>query len=386
MATEGGSDMRVVERHSSVAGAYCGRLLGMLGADVVKLEPPGGDAMRAAQPLVASQGGARVSALFEYLNCFKRGVELDPGEAVETGDAILASADIVVDYVDGDPDRALDDYRRLSAANGGLIYVAISGFGLTGPYRGYKSNDFIDFASGGYTYITGEPHREPVQGGGPWAGYLVGTTAAAVALAALRNRRRTGQGQLVDVGAMEAIASCHQWTLVLYTHQGVVKRRAGNMHAESFNPLGLVPCRDGWACIGVASAPQWESFCLAIDQPELLIDDRFQSGGDRFDHAEELKEIIEPIFMSMSAEELVKRCHDYHCPAGPVLGVLDVLDEPQLASRDYWASSEKVGGGAKMPERPFHLPGADAPFREAPRLGQHTAEVVAELGDQEGRP
>ena len=169
--------MKVVERNSSVAGAYCGRLLGMLGAEVIMLEPPGGDPMRRAHPLVGTWDGQEVSARFEYLNCFKRSACLDPsGE-----ERMMGSADVVVDYVDGDVDRAMADYRRLSAVNPGLVYVAISGFGLTGPYRRYRTNDFIDFASGGYTYITGDPHREPVQGGGPWSGYLVGTTAAVAA-------------------------------------------------------------------------------------------------------------------------------------------------------------------------------------------------------------
>ena len=367
--------MKVVERNSSVAGAYCGRLLGMLGAEVIMLEPPGGDPMRRAHPLVDTWDGQEVSARFEYLNCFKRSACLDPSGEERT----MGSADVVVDYVDGDVDRATADYRRLSAGNPGLVYVAISGFGLTGPYRRYRTNDFLDFASGGYTYITGDPHREPVQGGGPWSGYLVGTTAAVAALTALRRRSQTGRGQLVDVGAMEAMAASHQWTVTLYTHQGVIKRRAGNMHAESFNPLGPVPCQDGWVSMGVASAAQWENFCLAIDRPELLIDDRFQTGGDRFDHADELRELMEPALMSMSATELVERCHEHHVPAGPVLAVPEVLDEPQLLYRHYWHASSRIGGGARMPERPFRLSAADAPFREAPRLGEHTAEVEAGL-------
>lgn len=373
--------MRVVERNSSVAGAYCGRLLGMLGADVVKLEPPGGDAMRAAYPVIEAHDGTRVSALFEYLNCFKRSVETLGGGA---GDELMAAADVVVDYVDGEPDRALADYRRLSAVNDGLVYVAISGFGLTGPYRRYRSNEFIDFASGGYTFITGEAHREPIQGGGPWAGYLVGTTAAAATLAALRHRRQTGRGQLVDVAAMEAMAAGHQWTVVLYTHQGVIKRRAGNMHAESFNPMGPIPCRDGWVSVGVATVPQWEGFCLAIDLPELLIDDRFQTGGDRFDRADELQELMEPALMSMSAAELVARCHEHHVPAGAVLDVAEALEDPQLRFRNYWATSERIGRGARQPERPFRLGDADAPFREAPGLGEHTAQILSERAARSG--
>src|ERR1700722_9011012 len=130
-----GFGLRVVEVGSSVAGAYCGRLLGMLGADVVKIEPVGGDPMRAAHPLVPAAGGGTVSALFEYLNCFKRSVGAGVDAPPARLRALQASADIVVSSVDGDPDAAGEAYTRLAAANPELIYVAISSFGLTGPYR-----------------------------------------------------------------------------------------------------------------------------------------------------------------------------------------------------------------------------------------------------------
>jgi crotonobetainyl-CoA:carnitine CoA-transferase CaiB-like acyl-CoA transferase len=225
-----------------------------------------------------------------------------------------------------------------------------------------------------------------VQGGGPWAGHLVGTTAAIAVLAGVRRTRQTGLGQLVDVGAMEAMAAAHQWTIVLYTHQGVIKRRAGNMHAESFNPLGPVPCKDGWVCIGVASLPQWEGFCLAIDKPELLIDERFQSGGERFDRADELAEILDPVLMSLTADELVARCGEHHVPASPVIKVTQALEQEQLAVRGFWAPSARIGGRARMPERPFRVPGVDAPFREAPAYGEHTTEVLAGLAARPDGP
>jgi formyl-CoA transferase len=369
-------DIRVVERASSVAGAYCGRLLGMLGADVIKLEPPGGDPMRATHPRVTAADGSEQSAQFEYLNCFKRSVALEGPVPGAEPPGLLESADVVVDHIDGDPERAVEEYQALSARNPRLVHVVISSFGLTGPYRGYRGNDFIDFASGGLTFVTGDTDRVPLQGGGPWAGHVVGVTAAIAALAGVRRTRQTGQGQLVDVGAMEALAAGHQWSIVLYTHQGVIKRRAGNLHAESFNPLGPVPCRDGWVCLGVATLPQWEGLCLALDLPELLVDERFQTGGDRFDHADALAAVLDPVLMSLTADEVVARCEEQRVPAGPVLRVTQVLDEEQLAVRGFWASSSRIGGGARMPERPFRVPGADAPFREAPAFGEHTRIVL----------
>ncbi len=360
-----GLQLRVIERGSSVAAAYCGRLLGMLGADVVKLEPPEGDPMRRAAPLLPTADGSEASALFEYLHAFKRSVVVEPADHA----SLIADADVLIDHVDGEPDRALEEHERLAAADPRLVHVAISSFGLTGPHRSYRGNEFVDFAAGGYTFITGDTDREPVQAGAPVAGYVVGLNAAIAALAAVRGRGASGRGQLVDVGAMESMAAVHQWSIVLFSHQGVVKRRAGNRHAESYFPMGPMPCADGWVCLGVSTPGQWEGFCLAIDRPELLADERFLTNGLRFDHAAELNELIEPTLMSMSAADLVECCAEHHVPASPVIDVVQVLGEEQLAARDYWAASGRFGGAAKMPERPFHVPWMEASFREAPELG-----------------
>jgi crotonobetainyl-CoA:carnitine CoA-transferase CaiB-like acyl-CoA transferase len=376
-------DLKVIERGSSVASAYCGRLLGMLGADVVKVEPPGGDRMRDSHPRATDVDGVERSTLFEYLNCFKRSVVVDaaaPAGAEEIAN-LMAGADVVIDHVDGDVERALADAEAARARNPRLVYLALSGFGLTGPYKSYKSNEFIDFATGGYTGITGSPDREPLQGGGPWGGYAHGLTGAIGVLAAVRTAQTTGQGQLVDVGAMEAIATLHQWSMTLYTHQGVVKRRAGNMHAESYNPMGPVECGDGWVSVGVASAQQWEGFTLAIDRPELLADDRFQTGGDRVDHAEALAEIIGPALMALTASELTSQLQEFHVPASPVLTVAEVLEEAQLHAREFWVRSDRFGDTARMPERAFRVPGLDAPFTPAPEAGADTATVLAEAAD-----
>jgi crotonobetainyl-CoA:carnitine CoA-transferase CaiB-like acyl-CoA transferase len=370
-----GLQLRVIERGSSVAGAYCGRLLGMLGADVIKLEADAGDPMRRAGSLLDSPEQGMVSAMFEYLNAFKRSVVHGSDDAAAV-DALIEGADVLIDHVDGDPGAALEEHSKIAASNPRLLHVAISSFGLTGPWREFRGNEFVDLAAGGYTFITGDQDREPVQAGAPVAGYTVGLNAAIGTLAAVRRRASTGRGQLVDVAAMESMAAIHQWSFVLFTHQGVVKRRAGNRHAESYFPMGPMPCADGWVCLGVSTPAQWEGFCLAIDLPELLADDRFSASGLRFDHAEELGELIEPAMMSMSAAELVEHCAEHHVPASPVLDATEVLEEEQLESRDYWVASERLGGGAKMPERPFHMPWMEAPFRPAPGLGENTDEVL----------
>jgi crotonobetainyl-CoA:carnitine CoA-transferase CaiB-like acyl-CoA transferase len=370
-----GLQLRVIERGSSIANAYCGRLLGMLGAEVIKLEPPEGDPMRRAGSLIDSPDDGKVSAMFEYLNAFKCSVVADPSDAAALK-TLLEGADVLIDHIDGEPDAALEEHSRLAAANPGLVHVAISSFGLTGPWRKFRGNEFIDLAAGGYTFITGDQDRGPVQAGAPVAGYAVGLNAAIAAMAAVRRRALKGRGQLVDVAAMESMAAIHQWSIVLFTHQGVIKRRAGNRHAESYFPMGPMPCRDGWVCLGVSTPAQWEGFCLAIDLPELLADERFNASGLRFDHADELRALIEPTMMSISASELVERCAEHHVPASPVIDAAEVLTEEQLAARGYWATAERLGDGAKMPERPFHIPWMEAPFQPAPDLGESTEDVL----------
>ena len=364
-----------------MAGAYCGRILGLLGARVVKVEPPSGDPIRRRSPRWRRPDGGECSALFEYLNCNKRSVALDEGSAdgQEAVRRLASISDIVIDYSDGDPDRVRLASAEMQAINPRIVYLALSGFGLTGPYRHFRSNDFLDLAAGGQLYLTGQPDRQPVQGGGPWAGYATGTMAASAGLVAARRARSSGRGQLVDLGAMEALASLHQWTLTLYTHQGYVKRRAGNHMAESYHPMDLVACLDGWVSLAVSGGANWEGFCIAIGMPELLADPRFGSGGDRFDHADQLDALIAPWFAATTVDQVVARLQAHRVPAGPVVPVPEVLDDDQLKARNFWTSAPHFGGRGRMPTRAFHTPG-DAALAFAPSLGQHTGTVLAELG------
>ena len=364
-----------------MAGAYCGRILGLLGADVVKIEPDRGDPMRSRSPRVRRPDGQPASALFEYLNCNKRSVVLDDDspEGQEAMRRLATRSDITIDYCDGEPSRVHRAYSEMRAINPRIVYIAISGFGLTGPYRHFRSNDFLDFASGGHLYLTGYPDRQPVQGGGPWTGYATGTLAASAGLVAARRARSSGRGQLVDLGAMETLASLHQWTLTLYTHQGYVKHRSGNRLAESYHPISLVACQDGWVSLAVSGGANWEGFCIAIGLPELLADPRFQTGGDRFDHADELDALIAPWFAATTVDEAVATLQAHRVPAGPVRAAPEVLDDGHLKARDFWSHAPHLGEQAKMPTRAFHTPG-DSALTFAPSLGEHTGTVLAELG------
>ena len=217
-----------------------------------------------------------------------------------------------------------------------------------------------------------------MQGGGPWASYVAGATAAIGAQAALFERTCTGRGQLVDVAAMEAVAAAHQWSLTMYTHTGVVKRRWGGRLGESFHPMSLYECSDGWVCVCAPLPDQWERLCIAIDQVELLLDDRLMAPAERFDRAEEIDRVMQPWFATRRAEEAVEVLQAARVPAGRANTFVDVLTAEQLAARHFWARAPWLGADAMMPAAPFHVGDRAVPTRRAPALGRDTAAVLAE--------
>lgn len=375
----------IIDLSVSVAGAYSARTLALAGADVVKVEPLSGDPLRHAAPLVTIESEqAPASTMFGYLNAYKRGVALDASSATGRGvlRRLVQGADAVISSFAGEQEvQSLAALQALiGEAKPNCVHTVVSPYGLTGPYRDYQASEITDWAVSGYLQITGDPEREPLQGAGPWCGYATGLTAAVVTAAALRQARASGVGQMIDVGAMEAMAGLHQWSLVLYTHQGVVKQRAGNRHAESYHPLGLQPCKDGSVCMAVSGAQHWESLCLALDMPELLIDERFTSGGSRFDHADALDALIRPWLAERTREEIVGILQAHRIPAAKVLTTAEVLAEPLLEERGFWQLSPRFGAQARMPGPSFRMSGNDVCFRPAPRLGEHSVETLRELG------
>ena len=251
---------RVLDLSTDRAGAYCARLLATTGAEVFLAEPPGGHPLRRAAPILPDGR----SATWEYLQAYKLAFD-GAGKGNDGIDGAVGSFDLVVMSAERDPDDARRRAERWRAAHPALVVVVVSPFGLTGPYAGYRAEPLQDWAVGGHLSLNGEPDREPLPGGGPWITYVHGATAAVGAQVALHRARRSGRGDLVDSGGMEASACAHQWSFVIYTHQGVVKRRWGNRHGEAHHPLSLHPCRDGWVCIASVARHQWEGLCLAMD-------------------------------------------------------------------------------------------------------------------------
>ena len=373
------AELKVVDLSDEVAGAYAARLLAAAGAQVTLVEPPGGSALRRRPPLLSASDPLR-SAAFEYLSAWKRSVVLDwtSPSGWQALEKILDGADVVVSTMPAA--QALEFDQRARAERPQLIHLAATSYGLSGPWAGWRSSDLTDWAASGYLYITGDPLREPLQGAGPWAAYVGGAAGAGGVLAALWRRRSSGRGQLVDASVMEAMASAHQWSLVLWSHQGRIKHRASNRHAEAHHPVALFPVQDGWVCIAAPTQAQWVNLCIALDLPEMADDPRYATAGLRFDAAEQIDSQFAPFLTARTRTEVVEHLQSHHVPASAVLAMDEVLADPQLEARAFWAYPEEPGDGVKMPGLPFQLPSSPSEFRPAPLLGADTAAVLREAG------
>ena len=369
-------DVRVLELAGSVTAAYCGHLLAATGADVVLAEPADGAPTRHVGPWLTDVGGARRSATHEYLDAGKRSVHLDD----EDLDAAFRWADVVISTSDGDPDAAMALHERIRAADARTVHTVLSGFGLTGPYATWRSSPLVDWTSGGYLYLTGEPAREPLQGGGPWASYLTGATAAVGTQAAVIRAVRTGEGELVDVGAMESIAAAHQWSLTMFTHTGAIKGRWGLRFGEAFHPMGLLQCGDGnWIIVGAPSRDQWEHYCITAEVVELLADDTLYQPAARFERADEIDAAVAPWLAVRTAEQAVAEFQANRVPASRVLDFRQTMQSEQLAARDVLRPRPDLGPSVRTLERPFLVGDGERSALAPPaRLGADTATFVAE--------
>ncbi len=352
----------------------------MTGAHVVVGEPPEGSHLRRSRVIDTAAGP--ISAAWEYLRANTASVIVEPGTSLAE---LAGDFDVVVLDVHGDLASTQAEIAAARDEHPQLVAAAITPYGFTGPKSAWRAGPLEHWALGGHMSLNGEPERHPLPGGGPWLTHLVGASTAVGIQAALVNAATTGRGDLVEVSALEALANAHQWSFSLYTHNGVTKRRWGNRFGEQHHPLALYECIDGWICIASVSIHQWEGFCIAMDQVELLARDDFYVPAVRFDHADELDEIISAWAATKTVAEAVAVLQDNQVPSGPVASLDDMLASPQLAARGYWqhldavdaptdgaSQSESGAGGVstpRLPGPPAHIEGATPQFRRAPALG-----------------
>lgn len=374
--------LRVIELAHVMAGPVGGLLLADMGANVIKVEklPGGDDTRRTTPPEINGE-----SASFMILNRNKRGiaVNLKTAEGVEIVKRLIAGADIVIEnYRPGTMEKMGLGYATLRERNPGLVYCKITGFGSNGPYAMRAGYDLISQGMSGLMGLTGEgPGRPPVKVGVPVGDVTAGILAATGILAAYIERLRSGQGQLVDTSLLEASLVHTYWPAALAFATGKSAGPMGSAHPVAA-PYQAFPTRDGWINIGAIGQANWERVSAALDAPGLLTDPRFATNGERMANREALVEIMSSILATRGTDEWVEACERAGVPAGPVKTMTQVLADPQVRARDMVIQvAHPTAGQVDALGCPIKFSHGDGvTSRGAPLYGEHTAEVLQELG------
>lgn len=378
--------VRVLEHAQMVSGPHCAKMLADLGAEVVKIEPPGqGDQARAAGPFPDGAPHTERSGLFLYLNANKRSVTLDPTTAA--GQRLFVD---LVDWcdilVEGPPGRRLGDlglgYETLAARRPELVMVSITPFGDSGPYRRYTSSELVTFHASGLGYVTPrgatDPAQPPLKAGGRLAEFFAGLNGAVAVMAALLARRRTGRGQHVDVSKQECLLPMLRRDIAAYACDGEVASRL--MRSWKIAPNDIVPCKDGYVFIAAVEEAQWQRLVDLMGKPAWAADPRFRDRLGRAEHWESLKPLVETWTLERSKMEICRTAQASRIPISPVSTAADVLTSPHLAAREFFVEVEHPDAGRwPYPGAPYRF--AATPWRirrRAPRLGEHNDEVYGE--------
>jgi crotonobetainyl-CoA:carnitine CoA-transferase CaiB-like acyl-CoA transferase len=360
-------DLRVVEHAGEIAGPYCGKLFADAGADVIKLEPPGGDPLRRWSATGADLGG-RDGALFRYLHASKRSVvgALDD----DAGEALLAGADLLIeDLPPGAVDRA-----ALRERHPGLVILSITPFGLTGPLAERPATEFTIQAESGSIGSRLRPGGEPFRAGGRVAEWAGACFAAVAALAAVRRAQTTGHGEHVDFSLQETTA------LVTNTYLDLMWSMLGRPPIQGALPNvetpSIEPTSDGFVGFTTYSAQQFSDFLLLIERPDLRESREFDLVAQRLARLDEWEAIVHAYTRTHTTDEIIALAQMLRIPVAPVCNGQTVLEHEQLVARAVFV--EDPSGGFLRPIPPYRIDGhPPAPPRSAPALGADTGQIEA---------
>ncbi len=378
--------MTVIELSHIMAGPVCGMMLSDMGADVIKVEkiPGGDDSRRFLPPDIDGE-----SAAYMMMNRNKRGVALnlktDGGRNVLK--RLLTHADAMTENYRHDTMPKLGfGYEDLKKINKGLIYCSISGFGRTGPYAERGGFDLIAQGMSGLMSFTGEdPGRPPCKMGAPVTDITAGILAALGILAAYTHKLKTGEGQIVDTSLFEAGIVHTYWQSAIALATGVPPGPMGSAHPLN-GPYQAFETADGWITIGAANQRNWERLLDAMEAPHIGEDPRFQTNADRMGNLKALEGVLTEIFKTKTKSEWLDRLEKAGVPAGPVMDVCEMFEDPHAQARDMIPTVEHARLG---PVRTLGLPIklSETPGKVtsgAPLFGQHTHEVLGEYGFDPG--
>ena len=378
-------NITVVEASEGVASAFCGRMLAAFGADVIKIErPPGGDPTRVAEPVLPNVPASEASALHLHLNMGKRSALLDwhTERDSESLKRLIQDADVLLE------DWNTATLERMGLANGveslnpRLVNLSLTPFGAGGPYSNWTTTPLVSLALGGFLYLSGDEDREPLAIPGRQPECLAGLHGYGGLMMALLERQRTGRGKRVSVSEIETLAALHQFTTVMRTYGGVVRSRHGARWENKGNygryPITILPCKDGYVSYAVSTEGQWDLLFPMVGQPELLEDPRFVTFEVRREHADDIDAILIDWMKDKTRQEVFEyAAGDWSEPASPLLNLSETLADEQLKHRNFFTEVEHPDAGTlTYPTVPFRMSVTQPQFRSAPRLGEHTDQVL----------
>lgn len=367
--------LRVLDFTRVLSGPYATALLADLGADVLKVEAPGGDDYRHVGPFLEDG----TSAIFEAVNRGKRGLVLDLSSEAgrATAQALARDADVVVEnFRPGVADRLGIGWATLSAENPRLVFASISGFGQTGPAAGRPAYDIVVQAASGLMHVTGEPDGEPTLIGESIADVVSGLFASWAILAAVHERTRTGRGRRLDVSMFDATMALQPLIVARALATGTAPMRVGNRHPLSA-PFGAFRAADGSFVVAVLNEKLFAALATTIGRPELSGDPRFASDSLRLANESALRAAIEAWSAELSARDAVARLVGAGVPAAEVADTLAALADAEARGRPVTQTVDHASLGPRaVPEQPVHFAGLPRGHgRPAPRLGEHDAAI-----------
>jgi CoA:oxalate CoA-transferase len=377
-------DMRLLDLTHMLSGPYAGMMLADLGAETIKIEPPGsGEGTRrllADDPQNSHEG---MGAYFLTLNRNKKSVTLNLKS--EAGLALfyelVKTADIVLDnFSAGVTDRLKISHAHLSAVNPRIITCTITGFGETGPDNRRPAFDMVAQAMGGGMSITGQPDSPPTRAGIPIGDLGGGLMGVVGILAALVARQQTGRGQHVDISMLDAQISLLNYMATMYFLSGDIPDKLGNGHFVHV-PYNTFPCRDGYIILAVITDNFWANLMEMVELPELnTAENRGQPG--RWRNQELINQRLSDLFQTNSQAYWIEKLRTARIPCAPVNNFAQALSDPQVVARQMVVDVPQADGGCvRMPGNPIKLSDThEESYTPPPRLGEHTAEILRSLG------
>jgi crotonobetainyl-CoA:carnitine CoA-transferase CaiB-like acyl-CoA transferase len=383
--------LRVLELARILAGPWAGQILADLGADVIKVERKGsGDDTRAWGPpfVAAADGSGHLgAAYFHGTNRGKRSIELDFDS--EDGRRIVkklaARSDVLIEnFKVGSLARFGLDYASLAAENPRLVYCSVTGFGQDGPYAGRPGYDLMAQGMGGFMDLTGLADGEPLRAGVPVSDLFTGVYSAVGILAALARREKTGRGGHVDTALVDSTVGVLANQALNYLISGEVPHRMGNAH-PNITPYQVFPVADGHIIIASGNDNQFAKLCAVLGAPELAVAPEYRDNKARLAHRSELIARLCALTARLPRAALLEKLEAVGVPAGPINDLAQVFSDPQVIHRGMRIEPPRgAAKGGKVPgvRTPIVLDGMPAASaRPAPLLGEHTAEILREIGE-----